>query len=69
MIRLKVKEVAQQKGISQGLLSRTANVDLNTLRRIFRDPAAVIQTATLDRLAKALDVHPCELFEYTPDKP
>ena len=67
MIRLKVKEVAQQKGVSQGKLSRISDVDLNTVRRTFQNPLTVVQTTTLDRLANALGVHVCELIEYTPD--
>ncbi len=45
MIRLRVKEVAKEKGFSQGRLSRVANIDENTLKRIYRDPYAIITTA------------------------
>lgn len=69
MIRLKVKEVAQQKGISQGLLGRKANLDKNTLRGIYQHPYDVVKTDTLNKLANALGVSPCELLEYTPDAP
>ncbi len=68
MIRLKVREVAKQKGFSQGRLSRAANIDPTTLARIYKNPeAANITLYTLDRLAKALGVHPSELIEYFPD--
>lgn len=67
MIRLRVKEIAQQKKISQGKLSRWADLDVNTIRRIFQDPETVVTTVTLNRLAKALEVDVCELIEYTPD--
>ena len=67
MIRLKVKEVATAKGLSQSKLSRWADVDIATVRRIFRDPAINITLETLNRLANALGVDPCELMEYTPD--
>jgi DNA-binding Xre family transcriptional regulator len=53
MIRLRVKEVAKDKGFSQGRLSRVANIDENTLKRIYRDPYAIITTETLDKLARA----------------
>ena len=69
MIRLKVKEIAQQKGISQGKLSRLSDVDLTTLQRIYRQPeSANITLYTLDRLAKALGVDASELIESIPDK-
>lgn len=67
MIRLKVKEVAAAKGFSQGGLSRIANIDLRTLRKIYRNPTtAIITTETLDRLAMALKVDVSELLESVP---
>lgn len=68
MIRLRVKEVAQEKGFSQGRLSRMANIDENTLKRIYRDPYAIITTETLDKLAKALGVPSSELIEDVPEE-
>lgn len=67
MIRLRVKEVAKEKGFSQGRLSRVANIDENTLKRIYRDPFAIITTETLNKLAKALGVPSSELIEDVPD--
>ena len=68
MIRLKVKEVARSKGLSQSKLSRWADIDLSTVRRIFQKPEETnITLETLNRLANALGVNPCELIEYTPD--
>ncbi len=68
MIRLRVKEVAQEKGFSQGRLSRVANIDENTLKRIYRDPYAIITTETLDKLARALGVSSSTLIEDVPDE-
>jgi DNA-binding Xre family transcriptional regulator len=68
MIRLRVKEVAQEKGFSQGRLSRVANIDENTLKRIYRDPYAIITTETLDKLAKALGVPSSALIEDVPEE-
>jgi DNA-binding Xre family transcriptional regulator len=68
MVRLRVKEVAQQKGISQGKLSRSADVDIKTLQKIYRNPASIVTTETLDRLAKALEVDVRELLESVPDE-
>ena len=69
MIRLRVKEIAVQRGISQGRLSRMSNIDLTTIRRIYNNPtAANITLTTLDKLAKALGVQPSDLIEYLPDK-
>lgn len=63
MIRLKVKEVAQAKGVSQSKLGRLADVDVKTMRRIYREPTAPVTTTILDRLATALGVDASELLE------
>ena len=68
MIRLKVKEVAQAKGMSQGRLQRRADVDVKTIRKIYQNPYVIINTDTLDKLAKALDVDVRELLESVPDE-
>ena len=68
MIRLRVKEVAKEKGFSQGRLSRVANIDENTLKRIYRDPFAIITTETLDKLARALGVPSSALIEDVAEK-
>ena len=69
MIRLRVKEVAQQKGFSQGKLQRHADVDIKTIRKVYRDPFAIITTETLDRIAKALHVSVHDLIEEVDGKP
>lgn len=69
MIRLKVQEVAEAKGFSMGRLHRDAGVDRKTIQRIYREPLSEISTVTLDRIATALGVHVCDLFEYTPNPP
>ncbi len=37
-VRLRVKEVAREKGIGMGKLHRSADVAYNTIKRMFRDP-------------------------------
>jgi DNA-binding Xre family transcriptional regulator len=69
MIRLKVKEVAQVKGVGQGKLARLADMDVKTVKRVYRDPYAEISTFTLDKFAKALGVDASELIESVPDIP
>lgn len=63
MIRLRVKEIAQQKGMGQGKLQRRADMDVKTIRKIYKDPFVIITTETLDKLAHALEVDPRELIE------
>lgn len=68
MIRLKVKEVAKQKGISQTQLSRITGMDIDTVRRAFHNSGNLTMDS-LNRFANALKVHPAELFDYEPDPP
>lgn len=63
MIRLKVKEVAEEKKMSMRKLAKTADIAYNTLRTIYKDPYRQVTTSTLDRLATALGVDASELIE------
>ena len=67
MIRLRVKEVATQKGISMTRLSRLADTNYKTIKAIFDNPYREVTTTTLNKLAKALKVSVSDLFEEVPD--
>ena len=67
-VRLRVKEVASEKGISMGKLQRDSNLAYNTVRRIFKDPYYITTTVTLGKLAKALGVPISDLLEEVPDE-
>jgi DNA-binding Xre family transcriptional regulator len=67
MIRLRVSEVAKEKGISMRRLAHDADIAYNTLRTIYRDPTRRITTDTLDKLARALNVPVTDLIEEIPD--
>lgn len=67
MVRLKVKEVAQQKKMSQRQLYLRSGVDIKTLQRIYKDPYTVVTTETLGKLAKILGVDSSELIEGVSD--
>jgi transcriptional regulator with XRE-family HTH domain len=69
MILLRVKEVANQKGISQRQLVLRSGLDIRIVQRVLRNPKANITLATLDRLAQALGVDASELIESVPDDP
>ncbi|MFL5656679.1 MAG: helix-turn-helix domain-containing protein [Ktedonobacteraceae bacterium] len=68
MLRLKVREIAESKNINQAQLSRTADVPINTIRRIWRNPYYEVRLSTLNKIAVALGVPATELFEETQDK-
>ncbi len=63
MIRLRVKEVAEEQGAKMAQLARKADIDLRTLRRIYREPTKQVSTATLAKLAQALNVPSHTLIE------
>lgn len=64
MVRLKVKEVAAAKGVSQRKLSLRSGIDINTIRKIFRFPTTANPTVeTLGKIADILGVDVSELLE------
>lgn len=67
MIRLKVKEVAQAKGISQRKLAIQSGIDIRLIQRIYSNPYRNITIETLDKIAKVLGVDASELIESEPD--
>ena len=68
-VRLRVKEVAKEKGMSMGKLHRQADVSYKTIKRIYSDPFYATTTITLGKLAKVLGVPPGELIEEAPEHP
>jgi DNA-binding Xre family transcriptional regulator len=67
VVRLRVKEVAKEKGVGIGKLQRSADVAYNTVKRMFKDPYYITTTETLGKIARALGVPPGELIEEVPD--
>ena len=66
-LRLRVREIAEKKGISMGKLERLADLSHPTIRDIFRNPFKEVTTTTLAKLATALGVSVSDLFEEVPD--
>jgi DNA-binding Xre family transcriptional regulator len=67
-VRLKVREIAEQKGYNISSLSRKADIGLSTVRRLWRDPYRHVDFYVLERLAKALEVPFTALIEDVPDE-
>ena len=66
MVRLKVKEVLQEKQMSMGKLSRLSDVAWITISRMCNQPTTYSPTLdTLERIAKALHVPMGDLYEET----
>jgi DNA-binding Xre family transcriptional regulator len=69
MVRLKVKEVAAVRKISQRKLSIRSEVDIKTVQKIYRNPTSIVTTETLDKLARVLNVDVSLLIESDPPLP
>jgi transcriptional regulator with XRE-family HTH domain len=68
MLRLKVREIAESKKINQAQLSRSSDVPINTIRRIWRNPYYEVRLSTLNKIAAALGVPATDLFEETENR-
>ena len=68
MIRLKIKEVAEEKGFNMSSLARKSDLGFSTIKRIWKDPYKNIDLKMLEKIAKALDVSPLGLIEDIPDE-
>jgi DNA-binding Xre family transcriptional regulator len=66
-VRLKVKEIAEQKGLNISTLSRKSDVGLSTVRRLWHNPYRHVDFYVLERIAKALEVPVTALIEDVPD--
>jgi transcriptional regulator with XRE-family HTH domain len=69
MVRLKVKEMADKKGLSQRQLFLRSGVDITTLQKIWKNPHTNITIETLGKLARALNVDSSELIEGITEAP
>lgn len=63
MLRLLVKERAKEKNISMGKLSRVADLDYNTVKRLYDDLHYSPTLETLHKVKKALGVTIDDLYE------
>jgi transcriptional regulator with XRE-family HTH domain len=64
MRRLRVKELAEQRGMTQSKLMRMADLNMKTVQGLFREPFRInVAYLTLEKVAHALDVEIADLFE------
>jgi DNA-binding Xre family transcriptional regulator len=63
VIRIRVREIAEQKGISRTKLSRLSDTNYKTIDLIWNNPYKDVGTLTLERIAKALGVRVTDLIE------
>ncbi len=65
MVRMRLKEVLQEKNISMSKLSRMSDISFSTISRIINDKNYSPTLPTLERIARALDISISDLCEET----
>ncbi len=68
MIKLKVPELMNKKGLSITDLMRQANIAYTTAHRISKGKADSISFEVLNSLCEVFDVQVKDVLEYIPDK-
>jgi len=68
VLRLRVKELLEERGISQAKLSRAADIPTTTVRRLVHDPNYIPTILTLHKVARYLGVTVDDLY-YDDDVP
>ena len=63
MLRLKVRENAGAKAVSMSKLSRLSDVSYDTIQQIYHNPYKDVNLSTLEKIADALGIATCDLFE------
>ncbi len=65
-IHLKVKELAEARGIKASRLSRMADLNYGTVLALFNEPDRDVSILTLEKVARALKVDVHDLYEVVP---
>lgn len=68
MLRVRIREVAQEKGMNQLELSFASKVTTTTVNKYWHKNNEHINLAVLEKFARALGVSPMELLEEAPDR-
>jgi DNA-binding Xre family transcriptional regulator len=71
LLRLRLRQLLQARGLSAYALARFTSLSLNTLYRLTRPSGRfqVIRADTIERLCAALRITPGELFDYKKPSP
>lgn len=68
MVRLRIKEIALEKGFNQSSLARETGLGFSTIKRLWKDPYKKTNTEILEKVAKVLGVPTPSLIEDVPDE-
>ncbi|HTI14749.1 MAG TPA: helix-turn-helix transcriptional regulator [Dictyobacter sp.] len=67
MIRLRLKQVLDERGLTMAKVSRRADMAYNTVHSLCVDPYKDVNLYTLNRIADAIGVSVRDLLEDVPD--
>lgn len=62
MIKNRLKELREERGISQEKLAKMSGISRTTLSKIENNEEVSVTTKTIARLADVFDVEPSEIF-------
>jgi len=67
VIHLKIREIAEAKGITRTQLSRRADINYATVNAIWNNPQHDVSIKLLEKIAGALGVEISDLYDVLPD--
>jgi len=62
-LRLRVKEIAQERSLTMSALQRAADINMKTIQAIYKDPYHETYYSVLYKIAKVLNVPITDLVE------
>ena len=68
MVRLKIRELLDEKGKTKYWLHNQINMDYNNLSRLMNNETDTIRFENIEKLCNILDCTPNELMEIVPDE-
>jgi len=67
VIRLKIREIAESKGVTRTQLSRRAEVNYATIQAVWNNPYHDLSIKLMEKIAVALGCNISDLYETIPD--
>lgn len=67
MITIRLKELAEARGLNQSQVQRRTGVTMGLVRRYWFNETKEIKLSSLDKLCALLDCEPGELIQRVPD--
>lgn len=68
MIKNNLSLILGQKRLKMSELAEAASLNKNTVLNLYHDKSTRIEFTVMDKLCRALNCQPGDLFEYIPDK-